>query len=180
MKQIRRTASVPGQPKASDRWRTPRPMFDALNAEFSFDLDAAASEHDHLCDRWLGPGGLAEDALAVRWADFGRRVWLNCPYSSALIRAFLKHASAQAFDGLDLLVTLTPHDTSTKWWDHLRWSTEIREMPHRVPYLREDGVTPAGAMFASAVTIFRPQPGIIRAQPRRVVWTWRQPIGAKR
>jgi len=170
---LKRTPQVPGEVKISDLWRTPRPMFEALDAEFGFDIDLAADANNHLCSRWLGPGGLAEDALAVRWADFGRVGWLNKPYSTELILRFME---ALARHGQEMtIVALHPLDPSTEWWEFTRWAVEIREMPHRVPYLKADGVTPAGAMFSSVVSIYRPQPGIIRAQPRRVVWSWKTP-----
>jgi len=35
------------------------------------------------------------------------------------------------------------------------------------------GVTKTGAMFPPAIVVFRPQPGIVRGDPRRVVWTYR-------
>ena len=178
MKRIQRAASVPGQPKASDLWRTPPALFAALDAEFGFDIDLAANAENHLCPRWLGPGGLAEDALAVRWADYGRVGFLNCPYSMDLIRRFMPYAARQGHDMT--IVSLTPHDSSTIWWDQsMRWAVEIRELPHRVPYLRADGASKAGAMFSSAVAVFRPQPGILRAQPRRVVWSYRPAKPAK-
>lgn len=169
---IRRTPSVPGQPKATDLWRTPPQMFAALHAEFAFDLDAAADTQNHLCPVWLGPGGAADDALAVRWADYGRRVFLNPPYSATLIRAFMAHARRQMVHGLDLLVVLVKLDPSTRWWEETRSAVEIREIPGRVEFLTADGITKAGAMFPSAVIVYRPQPGILRAQPRRVVWTY--------
>lgn len=178
MKQIKRTASVHGQTKASDRWRTPSPVFAALDAEFHFDIDLAADATNHLCPRWLGPGGLAEDALTVRWADFGSVGFLNMPYSAALIFRFMAAVAQHRHDMT--IVALHPHDTSTAWWDFTRYAVEIRELETRVPYLREDGVTKAGAMFASAVTVFRPQPGLLRALPRRVLWTWLTPEERKR
>lgn len=34
----------------SDEWATPQDVFDALNAEFNFDLDPCATEENHKCD----------------------------------------------------------------------------------------------------------------------------------
>lgn len=52
------------------RWRTPDPMFDALDREFCFDLDAAARRVDTKCAEYLGPDyedpGY-RDALTVDW-----------------------------------------------------------------------------------------------------------------
>lgn len=33
----------------SDEWNTPQAFFDSLDAEFNFDLDAAASDDNHKC-----------------------------------------------------------------------------------------------------------------------------------
>lgn len=171
-KQIRRTKHTPGQPKASDHWRTPRDLFLALHAEFGFQVDLAANAQDRLVDRWLGPDGLAPDALTVSWSEFGRRGFLNPPYSSALIAAFMAKAAAEAREGFTT-VALTPYTPDTQWWQQTQHAAEIREIPHRVPYLKADGVTKTGAMFPSAIVVFRPQPGIVRGDPRRVVWTYR-------
>lgn len=172
-KRLRRTPHVPGAPKSSDHWRTPRDLFLALHVEFGFQVDLAADETNYLVDRrWLGPGGLAPDALAVPWSDFGRRGFLNPPYSSAWIAAFMAKAAAEARRGFTT-VALTPYTPDTQWWQQTRHAAEIREIPHRVPYLKSDGITKSGAMFPSAIVVFRPQPGVLRGDPRRVVWTYR-------
>ncbi len=48
-----------------DLWGTPRALFDVLDDEFGFVLDAAAVADDALCNAYIGP---AEDALSVSWA----------------------------------------------------------------------------------------------------------------
>lgn len=170
---LKRMKRKPGEELPSDRWRTPAPLFQALDAEFHFDIDLAADASNHLCDRWLGAGGVAPDALAVDWPTFGSVGWLNMPYSTDLILLFME---AAARHGQHMpIVALHPVDPSSEWWGFTRSAWEIRDMPHRVPYLKEDGATPAGAMFPSCVSVFRPQPGILRAQPRRVVWSWKSP-----
>lgn len=171
MKRIQRVRRVPGEAKASDFWRTPRALFLALHAEFGFHLDLAANAEDRLLDRWLGPGGLAENALTVPWTDYGRRGFANPPYSSDLIAAFLAKFAQEAEAGFTT-VALTPCTPDTRWWQLTQHASEIREIPHRVGYLKADGVTKTGAMFASAVLVFRPQPGVLRGQPRRVVWDY--------
>lgn len=173
MKILKRTPAVPGEPKASDLWRTPRRAFEALDAEFGFEIDLAADATNHLCPRWLGPGGLHEDALAVEWPSLARVGWLNPPYSTDLILQFMEAVARHS--RRMTIVTLTPLDPSTEWWEFMRGAAEIREMPHRMPYLKADGVSDPGAMFSSVVSIFKPQPGILRAQPRRVVWSWKTP-----
>ncbi len=81
---------------------TPDDLFDQLNAEFHFGLDAAANEANHKCERWLGPGGLVPDALSgVRWSHYaeGKPIWLNPPYGRG-IEAWLETAFAEAMDQL--------------------------------------------------------------------------------
>lgn len=168
---LRRVPRQPGEPKASDHWRTPRELFLALHAEFGFQVDLAADAMNHLVDRWLGPGGLAPDALRVAWTDYGRRGFLNCPYSAAMVAAFAAKARDEAERGFTT-VALLPYTPSTQWWAHTHVAAEIRELPARVKYLKADGTSPASAMFPSAVVLWRPQPGVIRGEPRRVVWTF--------
>ncbi len=190
MKRIQRAASVPGQPKASDLWRTPPALYAALDAEFGFGVDLAASADNRLHSRFLGPGSvIGEDALSVGWASRQEQAYrdraeeeptslvgpgfCNPPYSAALIKRFARKVAEEAAAGFTT-VMLVKLDPSTQWWAWMRFAVEIREIDHRVPFLAADGVTKAaGAMFPSAVVVFRPQPGILRAQPRRVVWSYR-------
>lgn len=178
MKRITKGASVAGEPKASDLWRTPPDLFAALDREFEFGLDLAASAENALVRLYLGPGGLADDALTTSWAAHNVGPgFLNSPYSAALIAQFIEKAALESDRGFTT-VALTPFDPSTRWWQWTRRATEIRAIPHRVGYLKADGTTKAGAMFPSCVVVFRPQPGIVRAQPRHVVWTYRLPKGS--
>lgn len=60
-------------------WGTPQPLFDALDREFHFTLDAAASDANRKCPRYLTE---AENALT---ADiFDHVVWCNPPYGAGL------------------------------------------------------------------------------------------------
>src|SRR5262245_40953212 len=86
-----------------DRWRTPRSLFDRAARRWGpFDLDAAATADNRLCDAWFGPGSpLGEDALAVAWSlaeERPARAWCNPPYSRAA--AFVAKAAAEAATGL--------------------------------------------------------------------------------
>ena len=173
MKIITRTARIPGAEKASDRWRTPRPCFDALDREFAFDLDCAADAENRLCPAWLGPGGLAEDALSVRWRAYGRVGWLNMPYSTELIYRFMRHLVEQSREMT--IVALHPSDPSAQWWQFTRAAVEIRDIPHRLSYGKPDAQHSVTAMFPSAVTVWRPQSGLVRGEPRRVEWSWLSP-----
>ena len=60
-------------------WGTPQALFDALDEEFSFNLDAAANDHNAKCGMYLTQ---EDDALAQpSWpVPRGSSVWLNPPY----------------------------------------------------------------------------------------------------
>lgn len=175
---ITRAVAPAGQAKPSDHWRTPPVLFEALDREFAFRIDLAANAENHLVPVWFGPGSPVrdgEDALTASWSDFGHCAgFLNPPYSAALIGRFMDKAALEATRGFTSVV-LAKYDPSTQWWNATRSAWEIREIQGRVPFLKADGTGAAGAMFPSCVVVFRPQPGIIRAQPRRVVWSYRQP-----
>lgn len=164
-------------PKASDFWRTPSDLFAALDSEFMFGVDLAADQENHLCLGWLGPGGVQEDAFAASWEDVlvdaaCDAAFLNPPYSEC--ERWLARCAEQIEDMPScVIVVLVPYTPDTRWWRHTARAVEIREIPHRVRYLKADGQTAAGAMFPSAIVVFRPQPGVVRGEPRHVTWTWR-------
>lgn len=51
-----------------DLWQTPLPLFSALDAEFGFDLDAAADKNNALCSHYLTE---KDDSLNCDWESYG-------------------------------------------------------------------------------------------------------------
>jgi len=82
-------------------WQTPRSLFDPLHAEYGFDLDGAAEDHNAL----LPDASTPEHPVA--W--IGRRVFCNPPWSS--IAPFVELAPSA-----DLAVLLVPARTNAKWF----------------------------------------------------------------
>ena len=68
-------------------WQTPRSLFDPLNDEFRFTVDAAASPDNALLPCFWTP---ETDALNQDWS--GHRVWCNPPYGREQ-RAFIEKAA---------------------------------------------------------------------------------------
>ncbi|MBG0642111.1 phage N-6-adenine-methyltransferase [Enterobacter kobei] len=60
-----------------DCWQTPLWVFDALDMEFGFWLDAASSERNALCANFLTE---RDDSLSREWNSYGA-IWCNPPYS---------------------------------------------------------------------------------------------------
>ncbi len=146
--------------KASDEWATPDDFYFALDQEFAFSVDAAATKENARCRTWFGPGSKLPDALAL--VEWGRpyspqTIWLNPPYSQC--RAFVAKAAEQARKG-NTVVCLVPSRTDTRWWHESVWDrrfhqpyvgVEVRFIRGRLKF----GGATSGAPFPSAVVIFR-------------------------
>lgn len=135
-------------PSKRQDWRTPRKLFDALNQEFHFTLDAAASPHNALC-----PSYFTEEVDALK-QDWGlERVFCNPPYKNPA--PWIKKAHDQSTRGT-LTVMLLPATTDTKAWHRYIFNqvdahVEVRFLEGRLHF------SDAGpARFPSAVVIFHP------------------------
>jgi len=119
-----------------DSWCTPRKLFDHLNEEFGFVLDAAASDENHLCDRYFT---IDDDALNQSW-DAGGYVWCNPPYSNS--KAFVKKAESSGVG----VVMLLPADTSTQWFQNcVKSCDEIRFIiGGRIAFIHPESGKPVG------------------------------------
>ena len=147
----------------SERWGTPQWLFDRLDAEFCFRLDAAADERNHKCSEWIGQGGICPDAIGVPdWCYPGSdAVWCNPPYSkkNGGILPWMERGRATARSG-SVCVMLIYARTDTKAWSLChRYAHEIRLITGRLkfnPPPDYNGVaTAAGA--PSAIIVFRPE-----------------------
>ncbi|HBR1406353.1 TPA: phage N-6-adenine-methyltransferase [Klebsiella pneumoniae] len=107
-----------------DLWRTPPALFACLNAEFCFQLDAAAAAHNALCRRFITA---EQNTLETPWADYlsiPGYVWLNPPYSD--ITPFVKKAVAESSNQIGT-VMLVPADTSVGWFkEAIQTASEVR------------------------------------------------------
>ncbi len=107
-----------------DLWRTPPALFTSLNAEFCFQLDAAAAPHNALCKRFITA---EQNTLETPWADYlsiPGYVWLNPPYSD--ITPFVKKAAAESANQIGT-VMLVPADTSVGWFkEAIQTASEVR------------------------------------------------------
>ena len=121
---------------AGDERSTPKAFFDALNAEFHFDIDCAASKLNHKCDLYFGEGGVENDAIEADWA--GMTCFLNPPYSVA--GGFVAKAREEADKGATV-VLLLPVRSDTKWWHH---------------YIYDKSVGPDGAWYLGVRARFIP------------------------
>lgn len=107
-----------------DLWRTPPALFASLDAEFCFQLDAAAAPHNALCRKFITA---EQNTLETPWADclnVPGYVWLNPPYSD--ITPFVKKAAAESANQIGT-VMLVPADTSVGWFkEAIQTASEVR------------------------------------------------------
>ena len=132
----------------TDEWATPDDLFNRLNSEFRFNLDACATSDNTKCDDFFTK---EQNGLIQSWA--GRRVWCNPPYGRA-VASFVKKAFLETTGGVGLgaiCVCLVAARTDTAWWqDYAMRASEIRLIRGRIKF----GASKSGAPFPSALLIF--------------------------
>lgn len=129
-------------------WSTPRALFDTLNEEFNFTLDAAASPDNYLVSNYITE---EVDSLNEDWEQWGGggAVWLNPPYGRAIPK-WIEKAYLESKKGI-CVVCLVFCRSDTRWWH--QWamrSAEIRLIPGRISF----GGSKAGAPAPSCLLIF--------------------------
>lgn len=136
--------------QARQDWETPAELFDPLDAEFRFELDACATWENRKCDFYFSA---FDDGLSRSWQK--RVVWCNPPYGRE-IGKWVAKARHEAARGATV-VCLVPARTDTAWWhENVAGHAEVRFIRGRVPFVRTDGQR-SRAPFPSAVLIFRPE-----------------------
>lgn len=141
-----------------DLWRTPPALFASLDAEFCFQLDAAAAPHNALCRKFITA---EQNTLETPWADYlsiPGYVWLNPPYSD--ITPFVKKAAAESANQIGT-VMLVPADTSVGWFkEAIQTASEVRLITAgRLAFINPvTGKPVSGNNKGSMLIIWRPYP----------------------
>jgi phage N-6-adenine-methyltransferase len=87
---------------------TPDWVWDPLDLEFAFTLDAAASTTNAKCPRYFT---IEDDGLEQSWA--GERVWVNPPFSAC--RAWVEKAWRES-EAETIVMLLPANRTEQGWW----------------------------------------------------------------
>ena len=115
-------------------WRTPKAVYQVLDAEFQFDHDPC-------------PPNYKVDALT---SDWGESNFVNPPYGRQISK-FIKKGYEEWKKG-KTVVFLIPSRTDTKWWhSYCMKATEIRYIKGRLTFDDQAGQAP----FPSAIVIFK-------------------------
>ncbi len=101
-----------------DSWSTPQWLFNALDMEFNFALDAAASHsNSKVQEAYITKG---ENSLGIEWNNRlspfakSRAVWVNPPYSN--IKPWAEKAAEQANKHNLTVVMLVPNTPEAGWF----------------------------------------------------------------
>ena len=142
-----------------DSWQTPQWLFAALNAEFDFALDVAASENHHLCNQYFTQQDSALDKswlLSIKGLVPRLTAFCNPPYSRGSKEKFLAKAADEMRNGITS-VFLVPALPSEGWFP---WSTasEVRFITNgRVNFINPVTKTEIkGCPAGSCIVIFNP------------------------
>tara|TARA_R110002020_G_scaffold467655_2_gene691417 strand:+ start:7331 stop:7921 length:591 start_codon:yes stop_codon:yes gene_type:complete len=103
-------------------WGTDPVIFNALNKEFNFGLDAASNFENHKVDVFLTK---EDDALTVDWLGTMNKfwgdhenpkksVWINPPYGKGFIKKFMDKCIKEKENGLTS-VLLVPATLDAQW-----------------------------------------------------------------
>ena len=115
----------------SNDWKTPKALFDYWNNIYHFDIDAAASKENALCERYYTQ---ELDALKQDWHKDGKNFWLNPPYGR-LIGKFIKKAYEESFKGCNV-VCLIPSRTCTQYFHkYVMGASEIHFIKGRLKFI---------------------------------------------
>jgi len=134
-----------------DLWQTPKQIFNKLNDEFNFDCDVAASDENHLCDRYFSESEF-KNAFVCDWLKSN---WCNPPYSN--ITPWVQEAIWWYKNKGRGTVMLVPADTSVKWFKLAYEScNEVRFISGRISFINADTQKPVnGNNKGSVLFIWR-------------------------
>lgn len=116
---------------------TPQALFDLLHAEYAFDVDVCAVEHNHKLPDYFTP---EDDSLALDWS--GLRVWCNPPYDN--ITPWLEHSTQPIF-----VAYFLPVRADRFWWQRWKPLAEVHYFVGEKPHKRIQFVAPPGIEYSS-------------------------------
>ena len=141
---------------ANDEWQTPLELFNKLDKEFDFWLDACCS-----CGNCLCPEGIfSEDdnSLYLNWAEeqLGS-IWMNPPYSRGNIDQFCQKAYEESQKGCTV-VGLLPLRSASWFHKYVMKAHEIRFLTRRIKFIDPDTGKPSigSPNFDSIIVVWKP------------------------
>lgn len=132
-------------------WCTPIDLFNRLDAEFHFVLDAAATDETAKCKNYFTP---ETDGLNQSWERSDGAVFCNPPYGRE-IKKWVKKAYEESRKHDTTIVLLIPARTDTIYFhDYIYNRAKIRFIRGRIKFTDENGIPAGTAPFPSMVVIY--------------------------
>lgn len=135
-----------------NNWETPQNLFDRLNEEFHFTLDAAANDANHKCEKYYTE---KENGLLQNWA--GETVFCNPPYGNKETGEWTKKCWEEVQKPNTTVVLLIPARTDRRSFHEYIYNNprvEIRFIKGRLKFELK-GQKLSAAPFPSMICIFR-------------------------
>ena len=133
-------------------WETPKELFDKLNSEFDFELDAFASDKNAKCKYYFTE---QDDSFQQDWAKY-KSIFINPPYTSKVQDEVLKKINDTiCSDWNGVIVLLIPARTDTRRWHEYIFNKadDIRFLRGRLRF-EVDGVPKGTSTFPSAIIVY--------------------------
>lgn len=131
----------------SNEWATPQDLFDKLNAEFSFQLDVAATKENKKCDKFYS---LEDSGLGHDWEDSN---WMNPPYGGHT-GDWIQKAYEQSLLGKTTVCLIVSSTDRSYWHEYIfPYASQIRYIRGRLHFNNSKSSAP----FASAIIVFSPK-----------------------
>ena len=127
---------------AKSDWETPHKLFQMLNEEYRFTLDACASPHNAKVQEFFTQ---EQNSLKQRWTG---RVWMNPPYGRQ-IGKWVSKAYVES-QKCELVCCLLPARTDTAWWHDYCMFGFVQLIRGRLKFVG----APSPAPFPSAIVVF--------------------------
>ena len=142
-------------------YATPQWLFDVLDAEFEFGLDAAASKESAKCELFFAP---ENDGLKQDWVQEsqGKSIFCNPPWSKLVLKDWIQKGYEESQRGVAVVMVLpsSPWIRRMSWYrDILMQYAEIRLVQGSVCYEGFgscEGKTVNDSRILTIVAIFRP------------------------
>ncbi|QDT24342.1 DNA N-6-adenine-methyltransferase [Gimesia chilikensis] len=134
---------------STPEYETPQWLFDHLDQEFHFTLDAAALPENAKCETFFTP---ESDGLKQSWA--GQTVWCNPPFSKHEIGDWVKKAYNESKNGATTVMLLPSAYKDYRWWKNCCVHGNIRFLHDYVRFRRHGEKTTA--YLDVTVVIFGP------------------------
>lgn len=138
-------------------WSTPQSLFDRLDNEFHFTLDACADKSNHKCQKYFTS---KENGLVQSWK--GETVYVNPPYGREQVK-WIRKAYQEYIDNDITVVLLIPSRTDTKIFHEViaPYASEIRFIKGRLKFSGHKNAAP----FPSAIIVF-----MNTTTPQQIKW----------